>query len=77
MTSLFASLIGWTNYAAATANQAAFAFLPLLAQSEEEEARPYTIEVALILLCLVLGIFVSLKPSKRETEVKKVHEEPE
>lgn len=48
---------------------AALAFTPILAQLEEEEPeRAYSLEVALVMLCVILGLMVTLKASKR-TEV--------
>lgn len=53
-------------------NQALFNFLPLLAQAEEgEEGRSYNISVALVMLCVILGLLVTLTPTKRSTEFKK------
>ncbi|MEN1679448.1 MAG: hypothetical protein AAGJ46_07625 [Planctomycetota bacterium] len=45
----------------------------LLAQIElEEEAeRAYSLEVGLIMLCVLLGILATLRPTKREAEFKK------
>lgn len=45
----------------------------LLAQVEiaEEEERAYSLEVGLIMLCVILGILATLRPTKREAEFKK------
>ncbi|MEM6798731.1 MAG: hypothetical protein AAF589_04385 [Planctomycetota bacterium] len=65
------SLVSLLATATDTVNRAAFTFLPLLAQEEGDDERSYSIEVALILLCIVLGLIVALRPSKRTAEFKK------
>jgi len=52
---------------------AAWSITPLLAQlgGEEESPRAYSIEVGLVMLCVILGLLVALRPSKRTTEFKK------
>ena len=57
----------------ASLQYAAFQITPLLAQieNEEEEVRTYSIEVALVMLCVILGLMVALRPSKRTTEFDK------
>lgn len=42
----------------------------LLAQAEEDAARGYTISVAVMLLSVVLGLWLALRPAKREERVK-------
>ena len=69
-------LLGWLNQAVLHAQCAAYSVAPLLAQrvggdGEEEAERPYSLEVALIMLCVILGIILSLKSSKRTEEIKK------
>lgn len=44
---------------------------PLLAQAAEEGPRGYTISWALVLLSVILGLVVALRPAKRETTVRK------
>lgn len=45
---------------------------PLLAQAAEESGpRGYTISWALVLLSVILGLVVALRPAKRETVVRK------
>ena len=45
--------------------------LPLLAQvAEEEEGRDYRISGALVLLCVILGMFAALNPTKRSDELR-------
>ena len=57
-------------------NRLAFAVTPILAQADEEEAEnSYSIEVALVMLCVVLGLLVALRPSKRTVEFKKPDEQ--
>ena len=53
------------------ANNCLLAVTPLLAQAEEEAERPYNIEVALIMLCVGLGVWLSVRPSKREVDFRK------
>ncbi|QDT70504.1 hypothetical protein MalM25_34520 [Planctomycetes bacterium MalM25] len=47
------------------------AFAPLLAQATEEGPRGYTISWAVVLLSVILGLVVALRPAKRETTVRK------
>lgn len=46
--------------------------LPLLAQAaaEEEQGRSYNISWALVLLCIILGMFAALNPTKRSDELR-------
>ncbi|MEM6329395.1 MAG: hypothetical protein AAF790_04000 [Planctomycetota bacterium] len=44
---------------------------PVLAQESDEDERGYSWEVALIMLCIVLGMLVAVRPSKRKAEFKK------
>ncbi len=45
--------------------------LPLLAQAAEEEGgRSYNISWALVLLCVILGMFAALNPTKRSDELR-------
>ncbi len=59
MTSLYSSLLA-----------TGFTFAPILAQAEEGGARGYTISWAVILLGLILGLTIALRPTKREDNVK-------
>lgn len=54
----------------ATLYSTAFAFVPLLAQAEEEGPRGFTISWGIILLGVILGLVVALRPTKREERVK-------
>lgn len=47
--------------------------LPLLAQ-EAVEPRSYTLSWAVIMLGMGLGLWVALKPAKREVTIKKAKE---
>lgn len=42
----------------------------LLAQAEEDGARGYTISVAVMLLSVLFGLMLALRPAKREERVK-------
>lgn len=59
MTPLFASLTA--------------TLLPILAQ-EPEAPRGYTISWGLILLCVILGMVVALRPAKRDDRVRKAED---
>lgn len=47
----------------------------LLAQAEEEAGRGYAASVAILLLCIVLGMLLTVAPSKREEKVKKLKQD--
>lgn len=52
--------------------EASFIFMPLLAQAEEDAGgRSYNISVALVMLCVILGLLVTLTPTKRSVDFKK------
>ncbi len=53
------------------ANRSVLSVLPILAQVEEEEQRGYEGSVALVMLCLFLGVSIAIRPSKRTLEFKK------
>lgn len=44
--------------------------LTVLAQADDAGPRGYTISIAIMLLSVVLGLFVALRPAKREEKVK-------
>ncbi len=45
--------------------------IPLLAQSTKSDAMPW----AIVLFCVILGVIVSLNPSRRTYEIKRTKEE--
>jgi peptidoglycan/LPS O-acetylase OafA/YrhL len=54
------------------------ALSPVMAQKkqqEPEEPKGYFLQYTLTVLCLVLGVYATARPSKRTTEVKKKTEE--
>lgn len=57
--------------------QAATVVMPLLAQAEEEPERQYSLEVFIIALCMLLGLMITLRPSKRKLEVPTQEKEEE
>lgn len=63
LTSFVTQLIG-------SINQAVISLTPILAQAEEE-GRGYNIEVGFIMLCVILGMLVTCRGSKRTAEFKK------
>lgn len=42
----------------------------ILAQADDAGPRGYTISIAIMLLSVVLGLFIALRPAKREERVK-------
>lgn len=44
---------------------------PVLAQAGGEGPRGYTLSVAIVMACVLLGLIVALRPSKRDPEVKR------
>lgn len=50
--------------------------LPLLAaQAEDEAGRGYNLSWFIVLLCVILGLMVSLYPTKRDDKVIKAKED--
>ncbi|MEM6798560.1 MAG: hypothetical protein AAF589_03515 [Planctomycetota bacterium] len=64
-----------TTHAAAALGPGRLGFSPLLAQAEEEADRAYSVEVMLIMLCVILGLMITLRPSARTADIKKVSDE--
>lgn len=64
MSTIFSTLL-------ASAQHSIMTFVPLLAQAEEEEGRGYNIEVGLVMLCVILGMAIVMRGSRRTTEFKK------